>query len=297
MQIVGRSWGDTATGESLQEILKEAISGGSALVYLLIFAGGVLASFTPCTYPVLPLTVGYVGNAAGGKKSRGFVLSLALVAGMALVYAVVGTVFAAIGIQFGAIWANGWAVFVIAWFFILMSLFLLDVFSFPVPRFLEGLRGRAGSRRGLAGAFLVGGVSGLVVGPCTGPILAIVVVAVASTLRDATGAAFVWQALLGGSKLFLFGLGQGMLILICGTFAGFLAYLPKSGRWMVIIKKGFAILVLAAASLLLVYAGQATDFPDLTRVLAGLERSAAEVPAETGDSGGGSEFGGDEFLE
>ena len=264
--------------EWLTLMLNDAVSSGSVLVYVLVFVGGVVASFTPCTYPVLPLTVGYVGNAAGGKKSRGFFLSLTLVCGMALVYAVVGTIFAAIGMQFGAIWANGWAVFAIAWFFILMSLFLMDVFTFPVPRFLQNLSGKAGNRQGLLGAFAVGGVSGLVVGPCTGPILAIVIVAVTTTLQQADGLGFVLQVLTGGLKLFLFGLGQGTLILLCGTFAGLLAHLPKSGKWMVTLKKGFAMLVMAGASLLLVYVGQATSFPDLTKLLARTESAAAETP-------------------
>ena len=283
--------------EWLTQTLDSALASGSLLVYVLIFAGGVMASFTPCTYPVLPLTVGYVGNAAGGSKGKGFLMSLALVFGMALVYAVVGTIFAAIGMQFGAIWANGWMVFAIAWVFILMSLFLMDVFTLPMPKFLQNLRGTSGKRRGLFGAFVVGAVSGLVVGPCTGPILAIVVVAVATTLQQAEGFAFVFQALTGGLKLFVFGLGQGTLILLCCTFAGFLSHMPKSGQWMIRLKKGFALLVLAGASLVLVYVGQATDFPNLTQLLAQAEDTAVEAPEKTAPPAGESRFRGDEFLK
>jgi thiol:disulfide interchange protein DsbD len=259
----------------------------------------VAASFTPCTYPVLPLTVGYIGNMAGGSRSRGFFLSVALVFGMALVYAVMGVIFAALGMQFGAIWANGWAVFIIAWFFVVMSLFLLDVFTFPVPRFLNKLQASAGSkqRKGVLGAVLVGGVSGLVVGPCTGPILAVVIVAVATTLEEAQGAAFVFQALKGGLQLFLFGMGQGMLILLAGTFAGFLTHMPKSGAWLSAIKKGFAMVILAGASLLLVYVGQATDFPQLTQVLAGGDDQAIEMENTDSSQGERPDFGGDEFLD
>jgi thiol:disulfide interchange protein DsbD len=294
-------------------MLNNAVDSGSVLIYFFIFAGGVLASFTPCTYPVLPLTVGYIGNMSGGSKFRGFLLSLTLVSGMALIYAVFGTIFATLGMQFGAIWGNGWAVFGIAWFFIVMSLFLLDIFTFPTPKFLYKLEAKVGGnkRQGFVGAFLVGGVSGLVVGPCTGPILAIVIVAVSTTLQDASGAAFVYQAFAGGIKLFLFGLGQGVLILLAGTFVGFLTYMPKSGQWMVAIKKAFAVLIIAGASLLLVYVGQATDFPELTQLISGDGGTveSADDPMLSADDpmlpendaveleDDESLFGGDQFLD
>ncbi len=295
--------------EDIQTLLANALESGSLLVYVLVFAGGVLASFTPCTYPVLPLTVGYIGNASQGRKSSGFFLSLTLVCGMALVYAVVGTIFAALGMQLGSIWGNGWAVFAISWFFILMALFLLDVFVLPVPKFLQNLRAKTGTQKGFLGAFAVGGVSGLVVGPCTGPILAIVMVAVAAGMDKATGMQFLYGAIGGGLKLFLFGLGQGAIIILCGTFAGLLSLLPKSGQWMVSIKKAFALLIIGGASLLLVYAGQATDFPDLTNILARAEPTVASdvQPGEAGkttitgrksdNQSDDSRFGGDEFLE
>ena len=174
----------------------------------------------------------------------------------------------------------------------------MDVFTFPVPRFLMRIQGKAGGKReGIFGAFVVGGVSGLVVGPCTGPILSVVLVTVATTLEDATGIDFVMQILSGGVKLFLFGLGQGTLILLCGVFAGLLSHLPKSGAWLVALKKGFAMLILIGSSLLLVYAGQATNFPDLTGLLAGAETTVETGSPSADEPTSGSDYGGDEFLE
>ena len=274
----------------IQETLNDVLSSGSIWVYGLLFVSGVLASFTPCTYPVLPLTVGYVGGMAGGRRLKSFLMSVSLVFGMALVYAVAGTVFAAVGGQFGSVWSSGWAMYVIAMFFLLMSLFLLDVFTFPSTGFLDSLRVRVGQKyQGLGGAFIVGGVSGLVVGPCTGPILAVVIGVVAVSLRESHGIEFWYQAFSGGLKFFVFGLGQGTLIVLAGTFAGFLSALPKSGQWLVAVKKGFALMVMAGASLLLVYVGQGTDFPELTRLLAVAESPQSLGRSDPRDRGGAGE--------
>jgi len=285
-------------GEALSNMLNTTLGSGSVLVYVILFAGGVVAGFTPCVYPVLPLTVGYVGSQASGKKAMAFVLSLSLVLGMAFVYAVVGVVFAAVGTPFGMIMGKGWVLYAIAMFFILMSLFLMDVFTFPAPRFLSGLNAKVGtSRRGVLGALVVGGVSGLVVGPCTGPILAGVLAYIVAGLKEAEGLAYVGQVLGGGLKLFVFGLGQGSLILLCGTFAGLLTRLPKAGQWMVTLKKGFALIILLGASLMLVYVGQNSDFPQLSRLLAAAEGGDRSEATQTEPSTQQGEFGGDEFLD
>ena len=55
------------------------------------FAGGLLASLTPCIYPMIPITAGVIGHAnVGGSRLRGFLLSLVYVTGMALAYAALG---------------------------------------------------------------------------------------------------------------------------------------------------------------------------------------------------------------
>ena len=274
----------------IQTHLSPLLASGSVWAYALVFLGGVLASFTPCTYPVLPLTVGYVGNAAEGSRGRALLLSLALVTGMALVYAAVGIGFAILGKPLGTLAGSGWILFGVALFFIGMSLFLLDVFAFPLPRFLQRALGGTGSRRqGLIGAFVTGVASGFLVGPCTGPILGIVLVGVTATLRQADGMAYAWSILDGGFKLFLFGLGQGALILLCGVFASLLAHLPRSGAWLMAVKKAFALLILLGASLLLVYVGQNTDFPRLSEWFAPTSSSPPPLPVDR--------FGGEEFLK
>lgn len=86
---------------------------------------------------------------------------------------------------------------------------------------------------------------------------------------------FLGTILIGGLLLFLFGFGQGALIILAGIFTGFISRLPKAGVYMETLKKGFAFLIIINASLLFVLVGQNTDFPNLTRLLAGAETKTA----------------------
>ncbi len=243
-----------------------------------MFGGGLFASVTPCTYPVLPLTVGYIGNQAGANRLRAFLLSLSLVTGLAAVYAILGAIVAAVGGTFGSIMGNGLVLYAIAMYFLIMGLFLLDVFHVPTPRFFSRLHAKSANSKGMLGAFVIGGVSGLIVGPCTGPILAVALGAIALTLKTVHGVGYALQIVKGGILLFLFGFGQGALILLAGIFTGFILKLPKAGAWMEAVKKGFALSIIIAASLLFVFVGQNTDFPSLMRFLASSEPSAVQDP-------------------
>jgi cytochrome c-type biogenesis protein len=262
--------------EQIQNLLAEAFRQDTVGLYFLMFGGGLFASVTPCTYPVLPLTVGYIGNQAGPNRLRAFLLSLSLVTGLATVYAVLGGIVAAVGGTFGSIMGNGWVLYAIAMYYMIMGLFLLDVFHLPTPEFFSRLHAKSANSKGILGAFVIGGVSGLIVGPCTGPILAVALGAIALTLQNVHGLDYALQILKGGILLFLFGFGQGALILLSGSFTGFILKMPKAGSWLEVVKKGFALSIIIAASLLFVFVGQNTDFPSLTRFLASAEPSAVE---------------------
>ena len=61
---------------------------------------------------------------------------------------------------------------------------------------------------------------------------------------------------IGTFLLFVYSLGMGTLLIILGTFTGLLTSLPKSGKWMVIIKKGLGWLMLIMAEYFLIQAGK-----------------------------------------
>ncbi len=218
---------------------------GSPIIALLVaFLGGLVASFTPCTYPMIPITVAVIGGKSIGEKGklRGFLLSLIYVSGMALSYALMGMFAALTGRFFGEINSNPWVMFGLANFVMIFALVMLDVIQMPTL----SLNLKQSQRKGNLGVFLIGMASGLVAGPCTAPILAIVLAYVATTK----------SVILGGSLLFVFAFGMGFILILAGTFSGFLSSLPKSGNWMIRVKKGVGFLLILVAEYFLIKMGQ-----------------------------------------
>jgi len=214
----------------------------SLLASLVIaFLGGVLASLTPCVYPMIPITAGVIGHAnVGGSKRRGFALSLTYVTGMALTYAALGIFAAATGRFFGSINSSPWTFLVVGNIFLLFGLGMLDVMQLPT------FAGKFTNKRlGIAGIFLAGISSALVAGPCTTPVLGSLLAYTASSQ----------SLIMGGLLLFVFSLGMGALLLGVGTFSSFLASIPRSGAWMVKIKKTMGLLMLAMAQYFFIKAG------------------------------------------
>ncbi len=214
--------------------------------YLAVYLGGVLISFTPCIYPVVPITISFIGAHGRGSRSQGLALALLYVLGMALVYAILGAVAALSGKLFGQIQTNPWTYFAIGNLCILMGLSMLDVFTVSVraPSFVTRVQ-RRNKAAGMIGAFLVGGASGLVMGPCAAPAFA-VILAYAATRQ---------HLIFASSLMFVFAFGMGTLLILIGTFSGLLARLPQSGRWMVRISRFFGWILLGTGEYFLIQAG------------------------------------------
>ena len=232
--------------ENLVNNLTLYLQGSMFLAFLTAYLGGLVISFTPCTYPLIPVTVGFVGAQGSSSKLRGFFLSLFYVGGIAFTYSILGGAAALSGRFFGQMQTTPWTYFIMANLCLFMGLSMLDVFSIslPVPQKLMKLTGN-GNKKGFLNSLLMGAVSGVVIGPCTAPALAVLLgyVAVKTNL------------LLGMSLLFVFAFGMGTLLIIVGTFAGVIASLPKSGKWMTKIKTIFGLILIGAAEYFLYTAG------------------------------------------
>jgi len=216
---------------------------GSLTDYFIVFWSGVLVSFTPCVYPLMPLTASFIGGVnTRGSRIMGFWISLLYVLGIAVTYCVLGAAAALSGKIFGQM-QNHPAVFLLVGNILLVfALIMLDVI--PLPVFGAKLQNKVRPKN-LWTVFLLGLVSGLVVGPCTAPVLGTLLLYVASK-----------QNLLHGvSLLFVFSYGVGASLILVGTFSGILSALPRSGAWLVRIKQGCAVVLFLLAEYYFLKAG------------------------------------------
>ncbi len=216
---------------------------GNIFDYVIAFGAGVLVSFTPCVYPVMPLTASFIaGMNTNGTKWRGFTISLIYVLGMAITYCALAVFAALTGKIFGQIQNNPLVFLIVGNILIFFSLVMFDVISLPSvgSNFQNKIK-----TKNIWTIILFGMASGLIVGPCTAPILGTLLLYIASHKN----------IIYGVSLTFVFSYGVGASLILVGTFSGLLASLPKSGKWLVRIKQLCGVILLIATEYFLVKAG------------------------------------------
>lgn len=231
--------------ENLINNLSTYLQGSVVLAFVAAYLGGLVISFTPCTYPLIPVTAGFIGAQGASSKMRGFLLSLFYVLGLAVTYAALGAVAALSGRLFGQMQTTPLVYFIMANICLIMGLSMLDVFkiSIPIPQKMMNFSGNG--KKGFIPSFLLGAVSGFVIGPCTAPALAVLLGYVALQTN----------LIMGIGLLFIFAFGMGTLLILVGTFAGFISSLPRSGAWMAIITRIFGVILIGSAEYFLYTAG------------------------------------------
>jgi thiol:disulfide interchange protein DsbD len=226
--------------------LSEALASSPLLAFAAMFGAGVLTSLTPCVYPMIPITSAVIAGTAREQqpKSRTIGLTLTYAVGLATLYAFLGALAGVSGQLFGTVSASPWARIAIGNLLVLFALAMLDVIPVPVPR--KWLQRASQTEGGSYGAvFLMGAMSGVVAAPCGAPAFAVVLTWVA-----ATGA-----GLMGFAYLFVFSLGMTALLVAVGLFSGTLALLPRSGVWMIWVKRVAALIMIGVAEYYFVSAG------------------------------------------
>ncbi|HTP29835.1 MAG TPA: cytochrome c biogenesis protein CcdA [Anaeromyxobacteraceae bacterium] len=213
--------------------LSRELALGSSFAFAIAFAGGVLTSLTPCVYPLIPITVSLFG--AGPSRGRGQALAASAfyVLGMAITYSALGASAALTGKAFGTAMQSPAVVALVAVLFLAMAASMWGAFELRLPPWLLTRLSSVGGAS-LAGALAMGLVAGLIAAPCTGPVLAAALAYVATKGSVAYG----------GSIMFTYALGIGLLFFAIGVFS---VSLPKSGPWMETVKNVFGVALAAMA--------------------------------------------------
>ncbi len=231
----------------LSDQLAGAVGGASDPLAIAIFFGaGVLASLTPCVYPMIPIVVTYMGGAetdalaAGasseGRRGRILLRALIYVIGMAVVYTGLGMFAILASKPFGSVTQSFWGYAIVGLVLAIFGLGMMGLFEIRVPSFLLNRIG-TGPRQGMIGAALMGATSAIVAAPCAAPIVLPLVALVAKEGR----------LLFGTIAMLAFSFGLGLLFVVLAIFSGMAASLPRPGGWMVTLKKIVGVVMLLLA--------------------------------------------------
>jgi suppressor for copper-sensitivity B len=234
-----------------------------ALILLMAVGGGLILNLMPCVLPVVGLKIMSFASQAGQDRGKVLALNLAYTLGILAVF----WALAALAILSTYSWGQQWLGvegqvswgqqfqffgfrFPVTLFVFALALSFLGVWEIPLPGFVGGKSTQGLQKKeGFAGAFFKGIFTTVLATPCSGPLL---------------GAVFAYT--LGKSALVIFaiftaiGFGMALPYLLIALFPPLIAFLPKPGDWMDILKQLLGFLLLATVVFLFSF------FPDEERV-------------------------------
>ncbi|MEX1063483.1 MAG: cytochrome c biogenesis protein CcdA, partial [Balneolaceae bacterium] len=241
--------GDESRHRSVTDML--SASGGGEIAALFdslglfwtlagVFLIGLALNLTPCVYPMLSVTVSLFGSkkSEAGRLGHSFFMALVYVLGIVSMYSGLGVAAAYTGALFGSWMQSSWVLGGIGVLILGLALSMFGLYEIQPPSsWMQTLSGTQRKTGGIFGHFFSGLVVGVFAAPCIGPpIIALL------AFVGAQGDPFF-----GFSLFFVMAFGLGFPYLILGTFSGLLATLPKSGIWMVWVKKVFGVVLTGVA--------------------------------------------------
>ena len=224
------------------DTIANSLKTGNMLLVLATFFGfGLLLSFTPCVFPMIPILSSIIVGASQNEKmtaGRGFFLSLIYVLAMAMAYTIAGVIAGLFGANLQVALQNPYVLTVFAAIFVALAFSMFGYFKIELPQSIQNKINKSTDgkeKQGVLGIAIMGFLSALIVGPCVAPPLAGALVYIGQT----------GDAVLGGLALFVLSIGMGMPLLLIGLGAG--KFMPKPGGWMDSVSKVFGIVMLAIA--------------------------------------------------
>jgi len=209
---------------------------GYLWIWILGFLGGLAALFTPCVFPMIPLTVSFFTKKAGSKK-KGLRNSVTYGIFIIIIYVVFGSVITAILGPSGlnAIASNGWVNLFFFLIFVIFGCSFLGAFELTLPSSWVNKSDSASDKGGMFGIFFMALTLCLVSFSCTAPI-------VGSLLAGAAVNGSYWSLTIG---MFGFSTALALPFALFAMFPNWLNSLPSSGGWLNSVKVVLGLLEIA----------------------------------------------------
>jgi cytochrome c-type biogenesis protein len=190
----------------INQIFTENAGQISLWAMLAVFGGGIISSVSPCTLGILPIVIGYIGGYSENTTKRTVIQMIFFVLGLSLVLTTLGVIAALTGKALG-FQTNPYLGIALASAILVMGLTLLEVVEIPMPVFIKQMP-KNNNNNMILYPLVLGGTFALASTPCATPILA-GIMAYASLKANIAA---------GGLLLFLYALGQSVIILFAGLF-------------------------------------------------------------------------------
>ena len=201
-----------------------------------IFAGGIALNLTPCIYPLIPITVSYFGGQRVGSQRKLVLHGTFYIGGLALTNSVLGVIAALTGGMLGSLLQHPMVLALVAAVLIFFATSLFGLWEIRLPYALSQMASR--TYAGYFGSLFMGLTLGVLASACIGPFI----------LGLLTWVATIGSIWIGFLIFLTLSLGLGLPLFFLALFSGQLAKLPRSGEWMLWVKKllGWILVGMAA---------------------------------------------------
>lgn len=211
---------NTGTAESI-------FDSGLFWALLWIFLGGLGLNLTPCIFPLIPITISYFGGR--GQNSQGNVIlsGIFYLLGLSMTYSILGVLAAISGNTLGVALQYPAVLIFIALVMTTLAFSFFGFWEFSLPSGFINLASK--NYKGYFGTYFMGLTLGIIAAPCIGPLIITLLLHVGQK----------GDPFLGFLYFFALSIGQGLPICILAIFSEAISRLPKSGDWMLWVKKVF----------------------------------------------------------
>ena len=228
---------DAASASPARAPLQEPTDmAGFGLFLLTAFGFGLAAIFTPCVFPMIPITMSFFLNRASGSRREGITQAIIFCVGIIVLFSGLGLAATAILGPFGIVQlgSNIWVNAFIAAVFLAFGLSLLGAFEITIPSSLLTRLDRVSQKGGTVGTLVMGLTFSLASFACVGPFMGTLLAASVQSggLRPLAGMA-------------TFSAGLALPFFLLAIFPSYLQKLPKSGGWLARVKVVMGFIILA----------------------------------------------------